>query len=124
MDDRVFGILETGLTPDAAEDDVGYICEFATTGIHVVGFLDRERGGYLGPRADAGESTIAVVGGIAELTFLRGEGIHELAGFGVQDLEWYQNAVGLEAAVGAFAGSPFSRFFVFVSTDGAAFAFT
>ena len=94
---------KAGLTPDAAEDDVGGVAVQA--GIRFVEFLDGEHGGELGPRAVlTGEATIAVVGGGAGLTFLLGEGIHELQGFCVQDLDRLENTVGFEAGVGAVTG--------------------
>jgi len=100
------GTSIAGLTPDAAENDVGgvFCCEFA--GIRFVEFLDGEHGGDLGPRVVlTGEAAIAVVGGGAGLTFLLGEGIHELQGFRVQDLDRLENTVGFEAGVGAVTGN-------------------
>ena len=72
----------------------------------------------MGPRAVVtGETAIAVVGGGAGLTFLLGEGIHELHGFRVQDLDRLENTVGFVAGVGAVAGD---MVFCFVAEFGVA----
>ena len=95
---------KAGLTPDAAEDDVGgfFCCELV--GIRFVGFLEGEYDGNARPGAVlTDEPAIAVVGGGAGLTFLLGEGIHDLLGVRVQDLDRLDDTVGFEAGVGAAA---------------------
>ena len=116
-------ICKAGLTPDAAEDDVGGVAVQA--GIRFVELLDGEHGWDVGPRAVVtGEAAIAVVGGGAGLTFLLGEGIHELQGVRVQDLDRLENTVGFEAGVGAVAGNMVFCFVVDfgVAVGGTSFA--